>query len=139
MKSKKLAVVTISLLIIGMSLPVITAENTGGGSSPELESYIRNGFRIFTFQILVKNTGDETAHNVTITNATAGGNIFFNFQESKLSGKNLEPGKVTELGTNSMVLGFGNFSISITVSCDEGASSTSSVIGLIFGPFMIIP
>ena len=137
-KETKLAIATISFLIIGMVLPTITAENTID-SGPELESYIRNGFRIFTFQILVKNTGDETAHNVTITNATADGNIFFNFQESKLSGENLEPGKVTELGTNSMVLGFGNFSISITVSCDEGASSTSSVIGLIFGPFMIIP
>ena len=107
--------VVISMLI----LPMVFAENTID-SGPELESYIRNGFRIFTFQILVKNTGDETAHNVTITNATADGNIFFNFQESKLSGENLEPGKVTELGTNSMVLGFGNFSISITVSCDEG-------------------
>jgi hypothetical protein len=136
----KKVVISLIFLIIGMLfLPMITAETPVNDSGPELESYIRNGFRIFTFQILVKNTGDETAHNVTITNATADGNIFFNFQESKLPGENLEPGKNTELGTNSMVLGFGNFSISITVSCDEGASSTSSVIGLIFGPFMIIP
>ena len=136
MNVKKSVLVICFMLMLTIITPISAIQKSSG---PELESYIRNGFRIFTFQILVKNTGDETAHNVTITNATVDGNIFFNFQESKLPGENLEPGKNTELGTNSMVLGFGNFSISITVSCDEGASSTSSVIGLIFGPFMIIP
>lgn len=126
--------VVISMLI----LPMVFAENTID-SGPELESYIRNGFRISTFQIVVTNIGDETAHEVKITHATVEGNIFFNFQESKLESEDLGPGEVIELDTNSLALGLGNFSISITVSCDEGASSTSSVIGLIFGPFMIIP
>jgi hypothetical protein len=126
--------VVISMLI----LPMVFAENTID-SGPELESYIRNGFRISTFQIVVINIGDETAHEVKITHATVEGNIFFNFQESKLESEDLGPGEVIELDTNSLALGLGNFSISITVSCDEGASSTSSVIGLIFGPFMIIP
>jgi len=139
MKSKKLAVVTISLLIIGMSLPIITAENTGDGSSPELESYICNGFQLSTFYIYVENIGDETAHNVHITNATVEGNIYFNFQESHLRSYDIEPDRAERLSTNSMVLGFGNFTLSITVSCDEGATTTSSVVGLIFGPFMIIP
>lgn len=123
-----------SILIVPMVPSVHTTQ-----SGPELESHIRNGFRVATFEILVTNVGDETAHNVRISNATVTGNIFFNFQESKLPSEDIQPDRAIDLDTRSLVIGFGNFTLSITVTCDEGASSTSSVVGLIMGPFMIIP
>lgn len=138
---------TVFLLFVSIllftQLPSLSGEQTVN-SGPELESYICNGFRVSDFQIFVRNIGDETAHNVHIINATVEGNIFFNFQESHLVSYNIEPEDAARLSTNSMVFGFGNFTLSITVSCDEGATTegattTSSVVGLIFGPFMLIP
>lgn len=132
-------IIPLLLAVSMLLLPMITAETPVNDSSPELESYICNGFQLSTFYIYVENIGDATAHNVHITNATVEGNIYFNFQESHLRSYDIEPDRAERLSTNSMVLGFGNFTLSITVSCDEGATTTSSVVGLIFGPFMIIP
>jgi len=135
----KKTVIVAFVLVSSILLVPMTNSVQAIQSGPELESHIRNGFRVATFEILVKNIGDETAHNVRITDATVTGNIFFNFQESNLPSKDIEPGYTIDLDTRSLVIGFGNFTLSITVTCDEGASSTSSVVGLIMGPFMIIP
>lgn len=108
-------------------------------SEPKLETYIVTGFSLLLVKINVENIGDETAHNVTISNISTGGNVIFNFQKSKLWSVDLKPGEKTVLDPNSVILGFGKFTISIEVTCDEGKSSTSSVTGLIFGPLIIIP
>ena len=97
------------------------------------------GFGTWIITIDVKNIGDTTAHNVTLTQVVTSGNLILNFQESTLWSVDLAPGEWTFLDPNSMTIGFGKFTISMTVTCDEGASSTSSVTGLIFGPLVFIP
>jgi len=81
-KGTKLAVATISLLIIGMSLPIITAENTGGESGPELQVKLKpafgNCFVYDVFKISVKNVGDATAHNVTLIDLIIDGKVLYN-------------------------------------------------------------
>jgi len=111
----------------------------GNEPKPELETYIDTGFNLLLVKINVENIGDETAHNVTISNISVSGNVIFNFQKSKLWSVDLKPGEKTVLDPNSMMLGFGKFTILIEVTCDEGKYSESSVTGLIFGPFIIIP
>jgi len=106
---------------------------------PELETYIYSGFHIFSFRIHVENTGTATAHNVKITDITTNGSIYYNFQPAKMKEYDVNSGMATALETRSMAFGLGNFSVSMTVSCDEGMSSTSSVIGVIIGPFIFIP
>jgi hypothetical protein len=62
-----------------------------------------------------------------------------NFQESLFWSVDLDPGQFTFLDANSMMIGFGKFTISMTVACDEGASSNSEVSGFILGPIIFIP
>lgn len=130
--------ITISLLLVAglLIVPIGTAETESG---PELETYIHTGFNVFAFQIIVRNVGDETAHNVTITDATVEGNILFNFQESMMWSEDVEPGERVFLDTNGMAFGLGTCSVTMTVSCDEGVSSTSSAVALCIGPLFIIP
>jgi len=123
--------ILVPLLVLSCMLlyPISIAE-TIGDSGPELETYIHTGFNVGVFQIIVENIGDGTAHNVTITNASTEGNILFNFQESRMWSDDVEPGGRTTLGVCH---------VSITVSCDEGITSTSSAVGLCIGPLIIIP
>lgn len=134
----KKVILAIGVVLLLSFLPLVSSAQLEE-TEVELESHIRNGFRIATFNVLITNTGNETAHNVRIINATTEGNIFFNFQESKLLRKDIKPGEAVDIDTRSFVFGLGNFSLTVTVSCDEEVTSTCSVIGLIVGPFMIIP
>jgi len=132
--------ILVPLLVLSCMLvyPISIAE-TIGDSGSELETYIHTGFNVGVFQIIVENIGDGTAHNVTITNASTEGNILFNFQESRMWSDDVEPGGRTTLDTNGMAFGLGVCHVSITVSCDEGITSTSSAVGLCIGPLIIIP
>ena len=121
-----------------MLIPTIGAYETGE-NEPELETYIYSGFHIFSFKIHVKNIGTVAAHNVKITDVSTDGSIYYNFQQAKMESYTINPGMSTAFETRSMAFGMGNFSVSMTVSCDEGMSSTSSVIGVIIGPFIFIP
>ncbi len=135
---KKIVIILIAFVIALMVTPSLTAElpiETG----PRLETSILTGFNMFIFQIFVENTGDEIANNVTLTDVTVEGNILFNFQEANPWSENIAPGEKTILDPNSVAIGFGKFSVSMTVSCDEAVTSTSTVDGLIVGPVIFIP
>jgi len=108
-------------------------------SGPELETHIITGIGTWVIKIHVKNTGDSIAHNVSIKEIEIEGHALINFQESMLWSVNLAPGEWTILDPNSLIIGFGKFTISMMVSCDEESSSTSSVTGLVCGPFFFIP
>jgi hypothetical protein len=132
----KIVTILILSVVSMLMVPLVTAENELG---PELETYIHTGFNFFAFQIIVRNVGDEIAHNVTITDATVEGNILFNFQESMMWSEDVGPGERVFLDTNGMAFGLGTCSVTMTVSCDEGVSSTSSAVALCLGPLFIIP
>ena len=134
----KIFVLGVILIVSMCSIPIVTAESAGN-SGPKLETSICTGFNSWVVQIFVENTGEEGAHNVTITDVSVEGNVILNFQESTVWSKDLLPGEMTILDPNSLIIGFGKFTVSMTVSCDEGSTSTSVVEGLIFGPFYFIP
>jgi hypothetical protein len=134
----KLIIVSIAILAGLVLTPSLMAGDSLEGG-PELETSIRTGFNMFIFQIYVENRGDETAYNVSLTNVSIEGNVLFNFQEAKLWSEDIEPGELTMLDPNSMAIGFGKFTLSMTVACDQGISSTSTVNGVIFGPVIFIP
>jgi len=50
----------------------------------------------------------------------------------------IEPGNRGYGTVDSWVVGFGVFSVIITVTCDEGTFYSDKTYGLIFGPFMLI-
>lgn len=138
MKKKVLVVMCVMLSVL--NIPLVDAETTSNMNGPELETYIIRGLiNWFVVRIHVENIGDAIAHNVTITELSIDGYILFNFQTTTQWAEDLGPGEMTILDPNSLILGFGTFTISMTVSCDEGASSKSTVTGLIFGPFFFIP
>ena len=145
MKSKKLAVITISLLIIGMSLPIITSENTFEESSPEfkigLETTISLGWNYGGVQIYVKNIGDATAHNVTLTDFQIDGLVLYNNRGASWfrNEDDVEPGDTIQGYPKTSILGFGMFTATMTVTCDEGVNGTGSGNGFILGPLIFVP
>ena len=128
----------IIIIFLLMLIPAIGAYESVE-DEPELETYIYSGFHIFEFKIHVENIGTVPAHHVKITDVNTDGSIYYNFQPAKMREYTINPGMSTAFVTRSMAFGMGNFSVSMTVSCDEGMSSTSSVIGVIIGPFIFIP
>ena len=136
--TKKIFVLAMVVMICICFLPCVSAEKSNI-EGVELETSIMNGINIWFFGIYVENIGDEIAHNVTLTEVTVEGNVIFNFQELKQYGKDLNPEQMTLLDPNSGVIGYGRFNLSMTVTCDEGFISTSSVQGFIIGPAYIIP
>ena len=142
MKSRKLAIVTTSFLIIGMFLPVISAENTLEESGPELEvglyTSIGNGLTSQGLCISVKNTGDSTAHNVTLTDLSIDGYVLYNNRVTEW-GRDVEPGHTLISYPESMFIGFGMFTATMTVICDKGVNDTGSGNGFILGPLIFVP
>ena len=138
----KLAIVIISFLIIGMSLPTITAENTFEESGPELEvglyTSIGNGLASQGLCISVKNTGDSTAHNVTLIDLSIDGYVLYNNRVTEW-GRDVEPGHTLIDYPESMFFGFGIFTATMTVTCDEGVNGTGSGNGFILGPILFVP
>jgi hypothetical protein len=144
-KGTKLAVITISLLIIGMSLPIISAENTFEESSPEfkigLETTISLGWNYGGVQIYVKNIGDATAHNVTLTDFQIDGLVLYNNRGASWfrDEYDIELGDTIHGYPETCILGFGRFTATMTVTCDEGVNGTGSGNGFILGPLIFVP
>ena len=51
----------------------------------------------------------------------------------------VEPGTTWFGSPNSMFFGFGRFTATMTITCDEGITDTGSGNGFIFGPFVFVP
>ena len=136
---RKIVVLSICCMLLMIFIPTTTSENINNESGPELETHIVTGFGRRAVYIDVENIGDTIAHNVTLTQVTTSNNVILNFQAATCWSVDLIPGEDYWLDPNNKVFGFGIFTISMTVECDEGASSTSSVTGLIFGPLFFIP
>ena len=140
-KGTKLVIVTISFLIIGMSLTTITAENTidsGPAFEIGLATAIGNGLTGQGLTITVKNVGDMTVHNVTLTDLSIDGKVLYNNRITEWH-RDIEPGHTLYDEPNSLFFGLGMFTATMTVTCDEEITETGTGNGIMFGPLIFVP
>jgi hypothetical protein len=135
--------VLFALSIIGMLvLPISAFEINEEKSTPELDVFlwtsIGNGLTGYGLEIAVKNTGEATAHNVVLTDLTINGMVMYNNRPTEWS-RDIEPGTTLLDYPESLFLGFGPFTATMTVTCDEDVTATGSGNGLIIGPLIFVP
>ena len=106
-------------------------------SEPILKIEINPKINVLSIYYSVLNIGDATAHNVTYSNISFEGNVLYNSRTSILTRK-LDPDNSVYAGTD-LFIGFGRFTATISVTCDEGVSDTTSVNGIVLGPLYFIP
>ena len=134
-RKKTLVVIVICLMML-MSLPVVMG-TTHNESEPVLNVVILRGFQFYGPSFKVKNIGDEPVHNVELTDIAVEGDVIYNNRSEKIADE-LEPGFWTINEVNSYFIGYGVFSIIITVTCDEGVFYSDKTNGIIIGPLMFI-
>ena len=134
-RKKTLAVIVICLMML-MSLPVVMGA-THNESGPVLYVGILTGFQFPGPSFRVRNIGDESAHNVELTDIAVEGNVIYNNRSEKLADE-LVPGDSTIDAANSCFIGYGVFSMVLTVTCDEGVFYSDKTNGIIFGPIIFI-
>lgn len=139
---KKVATVSIVVLISMFSLPMIPASTVETESGPELEVFlgtcISNGFRQDNLEIAVENVGDATAHNVTLINLIIDGNVVYNNRRTEWN-RDIEPGHILYDNPRSLFFGFGVFKATMTVTCDEAVEATGSGNGIMLGFLIFVP
>ncbi len=145
---KKFAIVTIVVIMSMLLLPIIPANTFEDEPNPEFEVSLATtlglSFEYGGIQIYVKNVGDAPAHNVTLTDLQMDGLVVYNnrgmewgphYEESKI----LEPGEQVSGHPQTCIFGFGRFTVNMTISCDEGISSTGTGNGIILGFLIFVP
>lgn len=88
--------------------------------------------------VKVKNTGNSAVHTIRIVDVNVSGPVVYNNRESLLT-TSIAPGEVIYGTINSWFFGFGVFSITVTIACDEGVFLSDPTNGLIFLSFVFIP
>ena len=126
-------IVSMMLLLTSLTFSVATHNESG----PVLEVRILTGFQFPNPSFRVDNIGDESAHNVELTDIAVDGNILYNNRNVKIADE-IEPGHWTIDVANSWFIGYGVFSMVVTVTCDEGTFSSDETNGFIIGPFIFI-
>jgi hypothetical protein len=127
-------VVSVMFLLTSLTFSVATHNENG----PVLEVEVLSGPHFPAPAFRVRNIGDETVHNVELTDITVDGNILYNNRDMKLADE-FEPEQWTIYGPNSWFIGFGTFSMIVTVTCDEGVFSSDETNGFIVGALVLIP
>jgi hypothetical protein len=133
---KRIVCIIVSVMFLLTSLTFSVA--THNESGPVLDVEVLSGPHFPGPSFKVKNIGDETARNVELTDITVDGNILYNNRDMKIADE-IEPGDWTIDGANSWFVGYGFFSMIVTVTCDEGVFSSDETNGFIIGPLMFIP
>jgi hypothetical protein len=132
-KMKKIVAGTMCMVLFLIAVPLVSADE-----GPDLDIHIIAGPSFPTPVFKVTNRGDSTAHNVCMTDVTIEGNVLYNNRESSIA-SNLEPDSFKICTPNSWVIGFGLFSMNITLTCDEGVFVSDTVNGFMIGPVQLIP
>ncbi|MBS3778053.1 MAG: carboxypeptidase regulatory-like domain-containing protein [Candidatus Thermoplasmatota archaeon] len=104
----------------------------------DLDISINSGFSFPSPLIRLENTGNVDLHNLKVTNISVKGNVLYNSRELSIA-NTFEPGHVDLIMLNTWMIGYGAFTLTITISCDEGEFVSQPTNGLIVGPFMFIP
>ena len=115
--------------------------NVAMNSEPILKANIPFRLGLFWISLEVQNIGNATAHNVILSSTSFEGNVLYNNRTFMIT-RTLEPGDNAYIfpgETVSPSLGFGIFILTVTVTCDEGVSDTTSANGVAFGPLCYIP
>ena len=135
---KKMNFLIITFVIISLSLPLITAENTSNNFSPELQigifgASLAGGLRKTGFMIY--NNGDEPILNIQyVFSIKSSANNEINYSYSK----EIEPLKFNsayQFVTNE-VHGFGMMTLSLSVSSNAGDKNLS-ISAFQIGPYTI--
>ena len=146
MKRKIVGIFVCMLLAVTVLPTNVTANETTNVAEPILKVDIGYGYPYPGIEFIVRNIGDATAHNVTFTDVNISGDVVYN-NRGHISDWNypsdnitldIEPGNRGYGTVDSWVVGFGVFSVIITVTCDEGTFYSDKTYGLIFGPFIFI-
>jgi len=132
----KIIGISIGIILVAAFIPLSLAGTTDAGV--ELEVKILTGPHVISPALRVKNVGDETAHNVKVTDTVVVGDVLYNNREMKIS-DSLGPDEMEITSLNTGLIGFGVFSITVNVTCDEGFFSSGVTNGFIIGPFLLIP
>ena len=142
---KKIAVILIVLMLSFVFTPLLTAESIETEPAPAFKIYLGSSI-YFTMndrpQIYIKNIGNAPAHNVTLTNLQMDGLIVYNdrgIDWGPFDNSVLEPGEQVSGYLATTLFGFGRFTASMTVSCDEGINETDTGYGIILGFLVFIP
>ena len=136
---KKINFLIITFVIISLSLPLITAENTSNSFSPELQigifgASLAGGLRKTGFMIY--NNGDEPILNIQyVFSIKSSANNEINYSYSK----EIEPLKFNsayQFVTNE-VHGFGMVTLSLIVSSSNAGDKNLSISAFQIGPYTI--
>ncbi|MCK5112790.1 MAG: hypothetical protein KAQ84_04540 [Thermoplasmatales archaeon] len=142
---KKLIGIVICMLLISTVLPVSgtvlleksSIPSTVSSQQPILEVEIETYNGVFIVPIHVRNIGDQPAHNVTISDTSFEGIVVFNHRDLPVDDE-LLPGELS-WSSVGIFLGFRRFTVTITVTCDEGVSDTTSANGFALFIWCYIP
>jgi len=138
---KKIIGILVCVMLVGISIPITKSsiENnlTNNNSEPILEVFISPGFNMHSFGVNIDNIGDATAHNVSFSDMYFTGKILYNHRPNLIF-KELAPGPSAFFRTDNFI-GFGLFTVNITVTCDEGCIASDSKNGIVFGWLYYIP
>jgi hypothetical protein len=127
-------VVCIVIILIAIT-PITIGQYSSG---PEMDIEILRGPHFPSPMMRITNIGDNSAHNVKITEVEVNGQVLYNNRETIVADV-LKPDSYKIADVNSWFLGFGLFDITIYVSCDEGVFISDTVNGLIIGSLILIP
>ena len=107
-------------------------------SIAELDISISTGFSFPSPLIRLENTGNVDLHNLKVINTSVTGNVLYNNRELSIA-NTFGPGHVDLVMLNTWMIGFGAFTLTVTITCDEGVFVSQPTNGLIVGSFMFIP
>jgi len=113
-------------------LPIVSV----GSEESIIDVELQTG--IFGPTVKIENLGNEMITNVRITDVNIEGNVLYNNRETFVTG-GLSPGGKFISQPDSMFIGFGVFTISVTVECDQSNYTTDEMNGFILGWLVYIP
>ena len=119
---------------------MVTIDKLGNGPDLQVGLYtsISFGLNYDGLQIYVKNIGDETAHNVNLIDLSIEGKVLYNNRVTEW-GRDIEPGSSLTDTPDTMFIGIGVFTATMTVTCDENITCTGTGNGFILGMFIFVP